>query len=97
MYIFEYTLYVYITLGVRMVRTQIYLTEEEKKGIADAALARGVSQSDLIRQAIDVMLEQQGRVRKTRILDEIAGVWADRDDIPDIRHMRTGWRGRAGR
>ena len=44
-----------------MVRTQIYLTEEEKKGLKSAALAQGVSQSDLIRQAIDDLL---ARTRK---------------------------------
>jgi hypothetical protein len=80
-----------------MVRTQIYLTEEEKKGLESAALAQGVSQSELIRQAIDDLLARTGDIDKDRILDEIAGVWAGRKDIIDIRDLRAGWRRRPTR
>jgi len=77
-----------------MVRTQIYLTEEEKSGLASAALAQGVSQSDLIRQAIDALLARFNGPDRKRILDEIAGVWEGRTDLPGVRDLRTGWRGR---
>jgi Arc/MetJ-type ribon-helix-helix transcriptional regulator len=77
-----------------MVRTQIYLTEEEKKGLESVALSQGVSQSDLIRQAIDDLLARTGNIDKDEILDEIAGIWANKKDIPDIRTLRTGWRRR---
>ncbi len=77
-----------------MVRTQIYLTEEEKNGLESVAMSQGVSQSELIRQAIDELLARTGDIDKAAILDEIAGVWSDRKDIPDIRDLRTGWRRR---
>lgn len=80
-----------------MVRTQIYLTEEEKKGLKSAALAQGVSQSDLIRQAIDDLLARTGEIDRGQILDEIAGIWAERKDVPDVRDLRTGWRRRPTR
>lgn len=80
-----------------MVRTQVYLTEKEKSGLETAASSQGVSQSDLIRQAIDELLTKSGRINKIPILDEIAGIWSTRTDIPDIRDMRTGWRRRPGR
>jgi len=80
-----------------MVRTQIYLTEKEKTGLKSAASAQGVSQSDLIRQAIDDLLARSGEIDKDRILDEIAGVWANRHDISDVRDLRTGWRRRPAR
>lgn len=77
-----------------MVRTQVYLTEEEKNGLESVAMSQGVSQSELIRQAIDELLARTGDIDKAAILDEIAGVWSDRKDIPDIRDLRTGWRRR---
>jgi hypothetical protein len=77
-----------------MVRTQIYLTEIEKSSIESVALAQGVSQSDFIRKAIDELLAKTGKIHKAEILDEIAGVWSDRNDIADIRDLRTGWRRR---
>ena len=80
-----------------MVRTQIYLTEEEKNSLESTALSQGVSQSDLIRRAIDEMLAKTSVVNKGAILDEIAGIWSQRNDIPDIREMRTGWRNRSSR
>jgi hypothetical protein len=77
-----------------MVRTQIYLTKEEKSSLESSALSRGISQSDLIRQAIDELLAKTGGIDKVAILDEIAGIWSQRNDIPNIRDMRTGWRKR---
>ncbi len=80
-----------------MIRTQVYLTEEEKRGLETAARARGVSQSDLIRQAIDKLLASTGVFDKSAILEDIAGVWASRKDLPEIRDLRTGWRARPTR
>ena len=80
-----------------MVRTQIYLTEKEKKGLESIAILQGVNQSKLIRQAIDELLVKTSDIDKTAIIDEITGIWADRKDIPDIRDLRTGWRHRTTR
>jgi hypothetical protein len=80
-----------------MVRTQIYLTEAEKTGLESVALAQGRPQSEIIRAAVDDLLARQGTIDKSEILDEIAGVWAARKDIPNLRALRTGWRRRAMR
>lgn len=80
-----------------MVRTQVYLTEEEKNGLESVALAQGISQSDLIRQAIDAWLAQTAGVDRSPLLDEIAGLWAGRNDLPDLRELRSGWRRRPAR
>ena len=80
-----------------MVRTQVYLTEEEKSNLESVALSQGVSQSDLIRQAVDELLAKTGQIDKVSILDEIAGIWSDRQDVPYIRELRTGWRRRPAR
>lgn len=77
-----------------MVRTQVYLTKEEKKGLESVAISKGVSQSDLIRQAIDDLLARAGNLNKDEILDEIAGIWSNKKEIPNIRDLRIGWRRR---
>lgn len=77
-----------------MVRTQIYLTEEEKSGIESITSAKGISQSEFIRQAIDKSLLETVTIDKSVILDKIAGIWSDRGDIPDIRELRNSWRRR---
>jgi len=89
-----YTSILYINGESPMVRTQIYLTEEEKNGIESVTLTKGISQSEFIRQAIDKSLLDAINIDKPIILDEIAGIWANREDIPDIRELRTAWRKR---
>ena len=71
-----------------MVRTQIYLTDEEKKGLESTAQRDGISQSNLIRQAIDDLLARSGTMDKSVVLDEIAGIWSERVDVPDLRELR---------
>jgi len=51
-----------------MVRTQVYLTEEEKSSLESAAVSHGISQSDLIRQAIDELLAKTGQIDKVQYL-----------------------------
>ena len=80
-----------------MIRTQIYITEKEKKGIESVTMSRGINQSEFIRQAIDELLTKTIDIDKSEILDEIAGIWSDRKEIPDIRDLRTGWRNRTMR
>ncbi|HLP14741.1 MAG TPA: ribbon-helix-helix protein, CopG family [Bacteroidota bacterium] len=77
-----------------MIRTQIYLTEEEKAGLESVALALGKKQSEIIRWAVDDLLARQVDGNRTKILDEIAGIWSAREDIPEIRTLRTGWKQR---
>ena len=77
-----------------MIRTQIYITEQEKKGLESMAALRMVSQSNLIRQAIDDLLAKNGGGDRTSVLDESAGIWSDRDDITNVRDLRAGWQRR---
>lgn len=81
--------------GIYMIRTQIYITEEEKKGLESIAALHKVSQSNLIRQAIDDLLAKNSGGDRTSVLDEIAGIWSDRDDISSMKDLRAGWQRRA--
>lgn len=74
-----------------MVRTQIYLTQEERNGLASLAEASGKKQSELIREAVDGFLHRTSSVRRREILNETAGMWRDRKDLPDFGRVRKGW------
>ena len=74
-----------------MVRTQVYLTKRERDEVAALAAATGKKQSEVIREAIDAWLEQSGGARLNAALDVAAGLWKDREDLPDFRAMREEW------
>ena len=55
----------------RMIRKQIVLDPEQERALAEHALARGVSQSQLIREAIDALLvEADARERRMKAWEE---------------------------
>ena len=85
-----YTTGVYIG-GRAMVRTQLYLTPREREGLAALSLATGRKQSDLMREAVDRLIEQFSAQRKTMVLDQAAGIWAKRGDLPNLRRLRSQW------
>ena len=74
-----------------MVRTQIYLTERQKEELAAIAKTVGKKQSELIREAVDHLIEQSGRSRREAVLRAAAGVWKDRRDLPDFNAARAEW------
>lgn len=64
-----------------MIRTQIYLTEEERSALKRLAEERSTSQSALIREAVDQYLEEHSREGRLAKLRAARGIWKDRDDI----------------
>lgn len=74
-----------------MVRTQIYLTEQERDGLGTVAKSTGRKQSELIREAVDRFLDLAQGNRRAAILKEAAGLWRDRDDLPDFGAARRSW------
>ena len=74
-----------------MVRTQIYLTEHQRDELAGIAKTAGKKQSELIREAVDRLIDQAGRSRRETVLREVAGIWKDRRDLPDFKAMRAKW------
>ena len=57
-----------------MVRTQIYLTENQREKLATIAKTVGKKQSELIRDAIDRLIDQAGRGHREFVLRKAAGI-----------------------
>ncbi len=74
-----------------MVRMQIYLTERQRDELAAIAKTSEKKQSELIREAVDRLIDQAGRSRREAVLHEAAGIWKDRTDLPDFKATRTEW------
>jgi metal-responsive CopG/Arc/MetJ family transcriptional regulator len=74
-----------------MVRTQIYLTEHQREELANIAKSAGKKQSELIRDAIDRLINQSCSNHRELVLREAAGIWKDRTDLPDFKSIRAEW------
>ena len=80
-----------LNYGVQMIRTQIYLTDQQRAKLSVIAENMGKKQSEIIREAIDRLIEQTGQNRKKMVLREAAGIWKNRNDLPDFRKIRSEW------
>ena len=74
-----------------MVRTQIYMTERQRDELAAMAKTMGKKQSELIREAIDRLIAQSSDRQRAAVLQETAGIWKNRKDLPDFNAARAGW------
>lgn len=71
-----------------MVRTQIYLTEEQQRTLRELARRTGRKQSELIREAIDQYVTRGASVNYADLVQHGAGLWRDRADLPDFAQVR---------
>jgi hypothetical protein len=74
-----------------MIRTQIYLTEQERDALRALAAESGKKQSELIREAIDSLIGNLGTKQRKAVMRRVAGMWKDRKDLPDFRSIRSEW------
>ena len=74
-----------------MIRTQIYLTDLQRKKLSIIAKNMKKNQSEIIREAIDRLIDQAGEIQKKNALKEAAGIWKNRDDLPDFSVIRSEW------
>lgn len=81
-----------------MVRTQVYLTEEQERGLKRLAETTGRRQSELIREALDRYLSASQPEDWKAAFEAVRGMWADRDDLDDfVSDLRAGWEKRRKR
>ena len=74
-----------------MVRTQIYLTTTEQKGLRALSKRTGRTQSELIRKALDSFLADDKVSGRADLLRQARGLWRDRKDLPDFEALRKSF------
>ncbi len=84
-------MYVLYIVENPMVRTQIYLTSAEQKGLRTLSKRTGRSQSDLIREAVDAYLVHDKASDRAASLRQARGLWRDRNDLPDFAALRKSF------
>lgn len=69
-----------------MIRTQVYITEQEKKALTQLSKQTGQSQSELIRQGIDLLCQSIQDKSKDRLkrMRAAFGIWKDRTDLDEF-------------
>lgn len=69
-----------------MVRTQVYLSKEQEQALKSLALTSGTRQSELIREAIDLLLSNKNIMQGQwkHALHDMKGVWSD-DESSELR------------
>ena len=70
-------------------RTQIYLTDEQRGGLGSLAERTGRLMGDLIREALDEYLGRHAAERRREVLRAADGLWADRGDVAELRDARA--------
>ena len=71
-----------------MTRTQIYLTDAERRALRALSRATGKAQSELIRSAIDRFVAGFDEEAERKALLATAGIWKRRADLPGFGSIR---------
>ncbi|PKL95955.1 MAG: CopG family transcriptional regulator [Gammaproteobacteria bacterium HGW-Gammaproteobacteria-8] len=72
-----------------MIRTQVYLTEQQMRALKRLAVLSGRRQSELIREAVDLLTREREASDWRRSMAAAAGLWKGRDDLPDLSRLRS--------
>lgn len=71
-----------------MIRTGIYRHEAEKLALETISRHTGMSQSALIRRAIDELISRHQPSDRRQVLQQARGMWRDRADLPGFSRLR---------
>jgi Arc/MetJ-type ribon-helix-helix transcriptional regulator len=74
--------------GLAVHRTQIYLSESQRRALSSLARRLGRTRSDVIRTALDRFLQAHTPSERLDLLRQARGLWKSRRDLPDFRRLR---------
>ncbi len=74
-----------------MRRTQIYLTDREHTAVKSIARRLGKTQSEVIRTAVDRLIDRECSASRLDLIRSARGMWRDRRDLPDADALRNEW------
>jgi predicted transcriptional regulator len=74
-----------------MTTLQIELSDSQSEALQSLARETGRTAQQLLSEAIQRLLDESDAVDWRSALASLAGVWADRNDLPDIRELRREW------
>ncbi|HOY66462.1 MAG TPA: ribbon-helix-helix protein, CopG family [Candidatus Ozemobacteraceae bacterium] len=74
-----------------MPRKQIRISEEQLEVLQLLAARTGKNEGELINEALERYLESAEEHRKLSDLMAAAGLWKDREDLPDTKILRREW------
>jgi Arc/MetJ-type ribon-helix-helix transcriptional regulator len=68
-----------------MIRTQVYLSKEQEQALKSLALTSGSRQSELIREAVDLLLSKKNANQNQwkQALHNIKGIWSGDDNAEE--------------
>jgi len=72
-----------------MKRTQIYISEKMQEELDILSQKRGTSKSEIIREAVSEYISKHSESEKKKRLKAGAGLWKEKEDIPDLSKLRT--------
>lgn len=78
-----------------MLRTQIYLTADQKARLEAIAKSRSVSMADVVRDAVSSYLANNDSERRLSVLRDTFGAigeWKDHDGVSLARDLREQWK-----
>jgi hypothetical protein len=73
----------------KMIRKQIYVTPEQDRLLAIRAGQLGVTQSEVIRMALENVADTFTAEARREVLKEVTGTWKERKDLPDFGELRS--------
>jgi hypothetical protein len=72
-------------------RTQIYLTDKQLAALRSLSRNTGLTQSELIRQAVDRFVDKHRPGDRKVLMRAAKGLWRERTDLPDFTALRREW------
>lgn len=72
-----------------MATAHIELSDQETQALERLAQQTGKTQAELLHEAVAELLANVDTSDRLSLLQQARGIWKDRDDLPDVRTLRS--------